>query len=112
MNVKTNTPDNNKVNAGRFQPGQSGNPAGRTPGSRNRFTALKEAFVEAFEGIGGVEGLMAWARNNPDKFYPILARLFPKEVEVGHKSFAEGHVTQLQVNANRRRAGLSVDDGE
>ena len=55
---------------------------------------------------------MAWAKNNPDKFYPILARLFPKEVEVGHKSFAEGHVTQLQVNANRRRAGLSVDDGE
>ena len=66
MNVKTNTPDNNKVNAGRFQPGQSGNPAGRTPGSRNRFTALKEAFVEAFDGIGGVNSLMGWARNNPD----------------------------------------------
>ena len=66
--------------------------------------------MEAFDGIGGVEGLMAWAKNNPDKFYPILARLFPKEVEVGHKSFAEGHVTQLQVNANRRRAGLSVDE--
>ena len=112
MNVKTNTPDNNKVNAGRFQPGQSGNPAGRTPGSRNRFTVLKEAFVEAFDGIGGVNSLMEWARNNPDKFYPILARLFPKEVEVGHKSFAEGHVTQLQVNANRRRAGLPLDDGE
>ena len=105
------TAKNSKI-SGRFQPGQSGNPAGRTPGSRNRFTALKEAFVEAFDGIGGVEGLMAWAKNNPDKFYPILARLFPKEVEVGHKSFAEGHVTQLQVNANRRRAGLSVDDGE
>ena len=27
-------------------------------------------------------------------------------------NFAIGHVTQLQVNANRRRAGLPADDGE
>jgi hypothetical protein len=100
---------NSKI-AGRFQPGQSGNPAGRTPGSKNRFTALKEAFVEAFDGIGGVDGLTAWARSNPDKFYPMLARLFPKEVEVGHKSFAEGHVTMLQVQAAMRRAGMEVDE--
>ena len=105
--AKSTAKNSNK--AGKFKPGQSGNPAGRTPGSRNRFTALKEAFVEAFDGIGGVDSLMEWARNNPDKFYPILARLFPKEVEVGHKSFADGHVTQLQLDANRRRAGLPLD---
>ena len=52
---------------------------------------------------------MEWARNNPDKFYPILVRLFSKEVEVGHKSFADGHVTQLQLEANRRRAGLPLE---
>ncbi len=28
--------------SGRFQPGQSGNPAGRPVGSKNRFSALKE----------------------------------------------------------------------
>src|SRR5258708_1418292 len=28
---------------GRFVPGQSGNPAGKTPGTRNRATALREA---------------------------------------------------------------------
>ncbi|MDA8561022.1 DUF5681 domain-containing protein [Nitrospinae bacterium] len=100
----------NSKTAGRFQPGQSGNPAGRASGSKNRFTALKEAFIEAFDGIGGVEGLIAWARNNPDKFYPLLARLFPKEAEVGHKSIAEIHVTQLDLNAARRRAGLPVEN--
>jgi|TARA_B100000315_G_scaffold260381_1_gene321283 hypothetical protein len=61
----------NSTNSGKFQPGQSGNPAGRPVGSRNRFSQLKEAFVEAFEGIGGVDSLMEWARDNKDKFYPL-----------------------------------------
>src|SRR5216683_6912388 len=31
---------------GRFQPGQSGNPAGKKPGTRNRATVLREALDE------------------------------------------------------------------
>ena len=75
----------NSTNSGKFQPGQSGNPSGRPVGSRNRFSQLKEAFVEAFEGIGGVDSLMEWARDNKDKFYPLMVRIFPKEVELEHK---------------------------
>ena len=101
----------NSKKTGQFQPGQSGKPAGRTPGSKNRFTALKEAFVEAFDGIGGVSSLTEWAGNNPDKFYPLLARLLPKEIEVDQKSsFAEWHLTALELNAAKRRAGLPVRD--
>ena len=96
----------NSTNSGKFQPGQSGNPAGRPVGSRNRFSQLKEAFVEAFEGIGGVDSLMEWARDNKDKFYPLMVRIFPKEVELKERSFADMHVTILDINAARRRAGM------
>ena len=91
--------------SGRFQPGQSGNPAGRPVGTKNRFSALKEAFVEAFDGIGGVDSLTEWAKDNPDKFYPLLARLFPKEVAVESKSSADLHVSMLEMNRALRRIG-------
>ena len=91
--------------SGRFQPGQSGNPAGRPVGSKNRFSALKEAFVEAFDGVGGVDSLIEWAKDNPDKFYPLLARLFPKEVAVESKSSADLHVSMLEMNRALRRIG-------
>jgi len=91
--------------SGRFQPGQSGNPAGRPVGTKNRFSALKEAFVEAFDGVGGVDSLIEWAKDNPDKFYPLLARLFPKEVAVESKSSADLHVSMLEMNRALRRIG-------
>ena len=96
----------NSTNSGKFQPGQSGNPAGRPVGSRNRFSQLKEAFVEAFEGIGGVDSLMEWARDNKDKFYPLMVRIFPKEVELKERSSADMHVSILELNAARRRVRM------
>ena len=46
---------------------------------------------------------MEWARNNPDKFYPILVRLFSKEVEVGHKSFMEDFRSSKKANKEKRK---------
>lgn len=34
----------------------------------------------AFEGVGGVDGLIAWARENRTDFYKLYARLIPTEV--------------------------------
>jgi hypothetical protein len=35
------------------------------------------AFNNAFQMIGGVPRLALWANQNPDKFYPLYARLMP-----------------------------------
>jgi hypothetical protein len=37
--------------SGRFLPGQSGNPAGKRPGTRNRATLIREAFAEGEEMV-------------------------------------------------------------
>lgn len=39
-----------------------------------------EAFQSAFEVIGGVTRLALWADRNPDKFYPLFARMIPQTV--------------------------------
>ena len=51
---------NNRNSIGRFVQGSSGNPNGRPVGSRNKFTTLKSAFIEAFEELGGVDNLIEW----------------------------------------------------
>ena len=43
---------NNRNSIGRFVEGSSGNPNGRPLGSKNKFTTLKNAFIETFEELG------------------------------------------------------------
>jgi len=74
-------PANNRNSIGRFVQGSSGNPNGRPVGSKNKFTTLKSAFIDAFEEIGGVDNLVEWARCNQTEFYRMVARLMPREVE-------------------------------
>lgn len=51
---------------------------GRTKGTPNQMTAdAKEAIRLAAEGAGGVAALTRWAKQNPDRFWPLYARLIP-----------------------------------
>ena len=77
----TKKPENNRNSIGRSVEGSSGNPNGRPVGSKNKFTTLKNAFIETFEELGGVDNLVEWARSNQTEFYRMVARLMPKEVE-------------------------------
>ena len=73
-------PENNRNSIGRFVEGSSGNPNGRPVGSKNKFTTLKNAFIETFEELGGVDNLVEWAKANQTEFYRMVARLMPKEI--------------------------------
>ena len=64
------------------RPFKVGNP-GRPKGAINKFTSLKQSFLDAFEQTGGTEGLMKWInenKRNRANFYQMVTRLFPQEV--------------------------------
>ena len=63
----------------RFKPGVSGNPAGRSKGSRNKLTedfltALSDDFAEH-----GVDAIRFVRADKPDQYLKIIATLVPKE---------------------------------
>lgn len=58
---------------------------GRARGSQNKVTrAAKEAFVIAFDKLGGVEALATWARKNPTEFFKLYSKLIPTEAHIGN----------------------------
>ena len=49
---------------------------GRLKGTPNKMTgAVREAIEKAFDGMGGVDALTAWAKEHPTEFY---SRIWPK----------------------------------
>jgi hypothetical protein len=56
---------------------------GRKKGVPNKSTAqVKAAFEAAFEGLGGVPTLIAWAKENQTDFFKLYAKLLP--VQMNH----------------------------
>lgn len=68
---------------------------GRVAGTPNKTTrAFKSAVLDAFNSttLGGVNGLIDWAKDNRTEFYKIAARLIPTEI-VGPGDDGEHKVT-------------------
>lgn len=54
---------------------------GRQPGTPNRLTgAFKEAVQIVYNGLGGHEAFLEWARENRTEYYRIASRLIPTEM--------------------------------
>ena len=66
----------------RWPPGQSGNPAGKPPGTR---TAFSQGFIRDFALVWAEEGLEAVrkvAKKSPEAFVAIAARICPNDVRL------------------------------
>lgn len=55
--------------------------AGRKQGVPNRLSAtVKDNIIEVFEGVGGVDAMTGWAKENPTQFFNLYAKLLPLTV--------------------------------
>jgi hypothetical protein len=65
----------------RWPPGQSGNPAGKPPGTR---TAFSRGFIRDFALVWaeGLEAVRKVAKKSPDAFVAIAARICPNDVRL------------------------------
>ena len=65
----------------RFERGRE-KTGGRQRGVTNRFTgAFREAVQEVYNGLGGHEAFLDWAKLNQGEFYKICSRLIPVEIK-------------------------------
>lgn len=76
-----------------FKPGHS---IGRPEGSKNKVTqSMRQAWLEAFEGVGGVPALIEWGKEKANRtaFYSLASKLIPVDI-----MSSEG----LTINVNKR----------
>lgn len=75
---------------------------GRPKGYPNKFTTLKETFIEAFKDIGGREALAKFAgsKEGQKAFYHMIANMLPKDV----------HISGLPDIAVEKYQGISNED--
>ncbi len=75
-------PNQQKRVVGRpFEPGQSGNPAGRPKGARSK---LGEAFIDALLADwndNGVQAIIDMRDERPGDYIKVIASILPKEVD-------------------------------
>lgn len=89
----------------KFKPGQSGNPAGKPKGARNK---LGEEFIEALFDDFKVHGPNVIARvrqEKPDAYLKVVASLLPREINL--KTPLE-ELTDEQLTARIRQLAVAL----
>jgi len=79
-----------------WKPGQSGNPAGRPVGARQK---IEESFLESLRKKWAAEGdaiVDRVAMNNPEKILEVMARVLPKELAVTVQQTVDPRLKALQ----------------
>ncbi len=96
----------------KFQPGQSGNPAGKKKGTQNRLTVeVKSMVEEALKQAGkntqkkrrtlkelepGVAYLAHQAELNPVAFMSLVGKLIPQKIDMDVQIMSQGMVALLE----------------
>jgi len=76
---------------------------------------MRDAFLEAFDRLGGVDALVAWAGRHDDnlgRFYQMLSKLLPREVDLRSNGGGVGLIIQERLERARKRTELATISGK
>lgn len=102
-----------------WQPGQSGNPAGRPKGAVHKITeATKQAFLDVFDKsrdphIDPVEYLRMLATDKPELFISMWKHLLPKDIKLENTVSLQRIVHEIiDVTVKEDRESIEIDTSE
>lgn len=98
--------------ATQFKPGQSGNPAGKPRGARNK---LGEDFIVALHDdfqTGGVAAIQAVRTERPHEYLKVIASLLPKELKVTTESDLTDDQLDQRIKQLASAISLELSGGE
>lgn len=80
---------------------------GRQKGTPNKATAeVKQSLLDAFEKLGGVDGLVRWGIDNPTEFYKLWVKVMPvQQTEQVTDDMPIQRIELVTVNANTANSG-------
>jgi Family of unknown function (DUF5681) len=94
-------PKNSNV-ATRFKPGESGNPAGRPQGTRNRYSEDVLTVLANDWAAGGADVVARVRATDPSTYLRVVASILPKDVLVNVQQSVPGNL-QPEAWASLRR---------
>ena len=75
-----------------WKPGESGNPAGRPLGSRNKLSELVIQDIAADWAIGGPDTIARVRMTDPSTYFRVVASILPKDVLVNVQQSTPGNL--------------------
>ena len=88
--------------------------AGRKKGTPNKFTTLKQAFLNSFVNIGGEDALTMWGKpyKNRKDFYKMVATMLPRKAEVSGPDGKPLEFTDVKAKLIDRISGIASSGDE